>query len=207
MITLSARDRGTRKPLATASCKKRPASPWRRPLQQCAPWAYFSLPSETNKYTHVFFVASPVIQSAPCPRGHRDRKVRSLLRRAGRRRARRPVQVRYRPPVHRMTEDLLRTGPQRSLPGLRAFAARPGLPRNLRPRRPGSSALARRFAYVRGASATHSNVGTGYTWTYPAPGHTRRRSDRLGRRHSDCRRGGRFFFVGLGSDGGISCRA
>jgi len=39
-----------------------------------------------------------------------------------------PAEVRYRPPVHRMTEDLLRTGPQRSLPGLRAFAARTGLP-------------------------------------------------------------------------------
>ena len=39
-----------------------------------------------------------------------------------------PAEVRYRPPVHRMTEDLLRTGPQRSLPGLRAFVARTGLP-------------------------------------------------------------------------------
>ena len=39
-----------------------------------------------------------------------------------------PAEVRYRPPVHRMTEDLLRTGPQRSLPGLRTFAARTGLP-------------------------------------------------------------------------------
>ena len=39
-----------------------------------------------------------------------------------------PAEVRYRPPVHRMTENLLRTGPQRSLPGLRAFAARTGLP-------------------------------------------------------------------------------
>jgi transcriptional regulator with XRE-family HTH domain len=39
-----------------------------------------------------------------------------------------PAEVRYRPPVHRMTEDLLRTGPQRSMPGLRAFAARTGLP-------------------------------------------------------------------------------
>ena len=39
-----------------------------------------------------------------------------------------PAEVRYRPPVHRMTEDLLRTGRQRSLPGLRAFAVRTGLP-------------------------------------------------------------------------------
>ncbi len=39
-----------------------------------------------------------------------------------------PAEVRYRPPVHRMTEDLLRTGPHRSMPGLRAFAARTGLP-------------------------------------------------------------------------------
>jgi hypothetical protein len=38
------------------------------------------------------------------------------------------AEVRYRPPVHRMTEDLLRTGLQRSLPGLRAFAARTGMP-------------------------------------------------------------------------------
>ena len=39
-----------------------------------------------------------------------------------------PAEVRYRPPVHRMTEDLLRSGPHRSLPGLRAFAARTGMP-------------------------------------------------------------------------------
>jgi len=37
----------------------------------------------------------------------------------------------------------------------------------MRPRRPGSSASARRFAYVRESSATHSNVGTGYTWDLP----------------------------------------
>jgi transcriptional regulator with XRE-family HTH domain len=39
-----------------------------------------------------------------------------------------PAEVRYRPPVHRMAEDLLRSGPQRSLPGLRAFTCRIGLP-------------------------------------------------------------------------------
>jgi hypothetical protein len=39
-----------------------------------------------------------------------------------------PAEVRYRPPVHRMTEDLLRRGPHRSLPGLRAFAGRIGMP-------------------------------------------------------------------------------
>jgi hypothetical protein len=39
-----------------------------------------------------------------------------------------PAEVRYRPPVHRMTEDLLRSGPHRTLPGLRAFAARTGMP-------------------------------------------------------------------------------
>ena len=38
-----------------------------------------------------------------------------------------PAEVRYRPPVHRMTEDLLRAD-RRSLPGLRAFARRIGVP-------------------------------------------------------------------------------
>jgi hypothetical protein len=37
-----------------------------------------------------------------------------------------PAEVRYRPPVHRMTEDLLRA--DRTLPGLRDFARRIGLP-------------------------------------------------------------------------------
>jgi len=39
-----------------------------------------------------------------------------------------PAEVRYRPPVHRMTESLLRCGPQHALPGLRTFARRIGLP-------------------------------------------------------------------------------
>jgi len=39
-----------------------------------------------------------------------------------------PAEVRYRPPVHRMSEDLLQCGPHRSLPGLRAFAGRTGMP-------------------------------------------------------------------------------
>lgn len=39
-----------------------------------------------------------------------------------------PAEVRYRPPVHRMIEDLLRSSPNRSLPGLRAFATRTGMP-------------------------------------------------------------------------------
>jgi transcriptional regulator with XRE-family HTH domain len=39
-----------------------------------------------------------------------------------------PADVRYRPPVHRMTEDLLRSGRRHSLPDLRSFAARIGLP-------------------------------------------------------------------------------
>ena len=39
-----------------------------------------------------------------------------------------PAEVRYRPPVHRLTEDLLRHGPHGSLPGLRAFAGRIGMP-------------------------------------------------------------------------------
>jgi transcriptional regulator with XRE-family HTH domain len=38
-----------------------------------------------------------------------------------------PAEVRYRPPVRRMTEDLLRAG-RPSLPGLRAFARRIGVP-------------------------------------------------------------------------------
>lgn len=38
-----------------------------------------------------------------------------------------PAEVRYRPPVHRITEDLLRAD-RRDLPGLRAFAHRIGLP-------------------------------------------------------------------------------
>jgi transcriptional regulator with XRE-family HTH domain len=39
-----------------------------------------------------------------------------------------PAEVRYRPPVHRMTEDLLRAGARGSLPGLRDFARRVGAP-------------------------------------------------------------------------------
>jgi transcriptional regulator with XRE-family HTH domain len=39
-----------------------------------------------------------------------------------------PGEVRYRPPVHRMTEDLLRSTPRHSLPGLLAFTRRIGLP-------------------------------------------------------------------------------
>jgi transcriptional regulator with XRE-family HTH domain len=39
-----------------------------------------------------------------------------------------PAEVRYRPPVHRMTKDLLRADRRRSLPGLRAFAHRIGVP-------------------------------------------------------------------------------
>jgi hypothetical protein len=38
-----------------------------------------------------------------------------------------PAEVRYRPPVHRMTEDLLRAD-RRHLPGLHTFARRIGLP-------------------------------------------------------------------------------
>jgi len=39
-----------------------------------------------------------------------------------------PAEVRYRPPVHRMTEDLLRADNRSAVPGLRAFARRIGLP-------------------------------------------------------------------------------
>lgn len=39
-----------------------------------------------------------------------------------------PAEVRYRPPVHRMAESLLRCGPQHALPGLRTFVRRIGLP-------------------------------------------------------------------------------
>ena len=39
-----------------------------------------------------------------------------------------PAEVRYRPPVHRMAEDLLSRDARSSLPGLRAFARRVGLP-------------------------------------------------------------------------------
>ncbi len=39
-----------------------------------------------------------------------------------------PAEVRYRPPVRRITADLLRTDRRGSLPGLRAFAARVGVP-------------------------------------------------------------------------------
>jgi transcriptional regulator with XRE-family HTH domain len=39
-----------------------------------------------------------------------------------------PAEVRYRPPVHRMARHLLRTNRRGSLPGLRAFATRIGLP-------------------------------------------------------------------------------
>jgi transcriptional regulator with XRE-family HTH domain len=38
-----------------------------------------------------------------------------------------PAEVRYRPPVHRMTEDLLRADNRNALPGLRAFADRIGV--------------------------------------------------------------------------------
>jgi hypothetical protein len=39
-----------------------------------------------------------------------------------------PAEARYRPPVHRIAEDLLRAGNRQSLPGLRAFARRIGVP-------------------------------------------------------------------------------
>jgi len=39
-----------------------------------------------------------------------------------------PAEVRYRPPVHRIAEDLLRASHRQSLPGLPAFARRIGLP-------------------------------------------------------------------------------
>lgn len=39
-----------------------------------------------------------------------------------------PAEVRYRPPVRRMTADLLRADRRGALPGLRAFAARVGVP-------------------------------------------------------------------------------
>jgi tetratricopeptide (TPR) repeat protein len=39
-----------------------------------------------------------------------------------------PAEIRYRPPVHRMTEDLLRAQAGNTLPGLRKFARRTGLP-------------------------------------------------------------------------------
>ena len=39
-----------------------------------------------------------------------------------------PAEVRYRPPVHRMTEDLLRADTRSALPGLRDFARRIGVP-------------------------------------------------------------------------------
>jgi transcriptional regulator with XRE-family HTH domain len=39
-----------------------------------------------------------------------------------------PAEVRYRPPVHRIAEDLLRANRHRSLPGLPAFAHRIGVP-------------------------------------------------------------------------------
>ncbi len=39
-----------------------------------------------------------------------------------------PAEVRYRPPVYRMTEDLLSRNGRNSMPGLRAFAHRVGLP-------------------------------------------------------------------------------
>jgi len=40
-----------------------------------------------------------------------------------------PAEVRFRPPVRRMTEDLLRADRRGALPGLRAFASRIGVPR------------------------------------------------------------------------------
>ena len=39
-----------------------------------------------------------------------------------------PAEVRYRPPVHRIAEDLLRADRRQSLPGLPAFARRIGIP-------------------------------------------------------------------------------
>jgi transcriptional regulator with XRE-family HTH domain len=39
-----------------------------------------------------------------------------------------PAEVSYRPPVHRLTKDLLRADRRQSLPGLRAFAHRIGVP-------------------------------------------------------------------------------
>jgi transcriptional regulator with XRE-family HTH domain len=39
-----------------------------------------------------------------------------------------PAEVRYRPPVHRMAEDLIRADTRSSLPGLRDFARRVGVP-------------------------------------------------------------------------------
>lgn len=39
-----------------------------------------------------------------------------------------PAEVRYRPPVHRMTEDLLKADTRSALPGLRDFARRVGVP-------------------------------------------------------------------------------
>jgi len=39
-----------------------------------------------------------------------------------------PAEVRYRPPVHRITEDLLRADRRQSIPGLPAFARRIGVP-------------------------------------------------------------------------------
>jgi hypothetical protein len=38
------------------------------------------------------------------------------------------AEVRYRPPVHRMTEDLLWADNRSALPGLRDFARRVGVP-------------------------------------------------------------------------------
>ena len=87
-----------------------------------------------------------------------------------------PAEVRYRPPVHRMTEDLLRTGPQRSLPGLRAFAAKDRPARNMRPRRPGRSVPARRLAYVGHATRLQP--------THIPRQPRRRRKTGLTRRHS-----------------------
>jgi hypothetical protein len=39
-----------------------------------------------------------------------------------------PAEVRYRPPVHRMAEDLMRTDRRRTLPDLRDFAQRVDVP-------------------------------------------------------------------------------
>ena len=55
-------------------------------------------------------------------------QARSLLQSPARRRAAAPAEVRYRPPVHRMTEDLLRSPRSSAMPGLLAFAGRTGLP-------------------------------------------------------------------------------
>lgn len=63
--------------------------------------------------------ADPVLQEWGKP----EACYRSLL--AAERAA--PAEVRYRPPVRRMTADLLRADRRETLPGLRAFATRVGV--------------------------------------------------------------------------------